>query len=84
MLPMAANAGGPHTTSAPIGSATSWIPVRAEDLVYVHYNRRCVLKSRELEQFASWLDEDVQLRSDHITSLPALIRCLTLGRVHLM
>ena len=36
-------------------------PQRAEDLVYVHFNRRCVLKSREPEQFASWLDEDVQL-----------------------
>lgn len=36
-------------------------PTRAEDLVYVHYNRRCVMKSREPEQFASWLDEDVQL-----------------------
>ena len=35
-------------------------PARAEDLVYVHYNRRCVLKAREPEQFASWLDEDVQ------------------------
>ena len=36
-------------------------PQRAEDLVYVHYNRRCVLKSREPEEFASWLHEDVQL-----------------------
>jgi len=36
-------------------------PQRAEDLVYVHFNRRCVLKSREPEQFASWLDDDVQL-----------------------
>ena len=36
-------------------------PQRAEDLVYVHYNRRCVLKSREPEKFASWLHEDVQL-----------------------
>ena len=36
-------------------------PWRAEDLVYVHYNKRCALKSRELEQFASWLDEDVQV-----------------------
>ena len=36
-------------------------PTRAEDLVYVHYNRRCVLRSRQPEQFASWMDEDVQL-----------------------
>lgn len=36
-------------------------PGRAEDLVYVHYNKRCALKSREPEQFASWLDEDVQV-----------------------
>ena len=36
-------------------------PRRAADLVYLHYNSRCVLKSREPEQFASWLDEDVQL-----------------------
>ena len=36
-------------------------PQRAEDLVYVHFNRRCVLKCREPEQFVAWLDEDVQL-----------------------
>lgn len=36
-------------------------PTRAEDLVYVHYNRRRVLRSRQPEQFASWMDEDVQL-----------------------
>jgi hypothetical protein len=35
-------------------------PGRAEDLVYVHY-KRCALKSREPEQFASWLDEEVQM-----------------------
>ena len=39
----------------------SLAPQRAEDLVYVHYNRRCVLKSREPEKLASWLHEDVQL-----------------------
>lgn len=36
-------------------------PQRAKDLVYVHYNRRCVARSKEPEQFASWLDEDTQL-----------------------
>ena len=36
-------------------------PQRAEDLVYVHHNRRCVLKSREPEKFASCSQEDVQL-----------------------
>ena len=39
----------------------SLAPQRAEDLVYVHYNKRCVLKSREPEKFAAWLHEDVQL-----------------------
>ena len=28
-------------------------PGRAEDLAYVHYNKGCLLKSRELEQCAS-------------------------------
>ena len=36
-------------------------PTRADDPVYVLYNRRCTLMSREPVQFASWLDEDVQL-----------------------
>ncbi len=36
-------------------------PARAQDLVYVHYNTRCELKSRKPEEFPTWLDEDVQL-----------------------
>ena len=37
-------------------------PIRAEDLVYVHYNRRCVLKSRQFEQFPSWMCSCLQRR----------------------
>lgn len=37
------------------------LPERAEDLVYVHYNRRCLARSREPEAFAHWQDEDAQI-----------------------
>ena len=37
------------------------LPERAEDLVYVHYNRRCLSRSKEPEAFASWQDEDAQI-----------------------
>ena len=36
-------------------------PARAQDLVYVHHNSRCELKSRQQEEFPTWLDKDVQL-----------------------
>ncbi len=33
-----------------------------DTLMYVvYFNKRCLLRSRQLEQFASWMDEEVQL-----------------------
>ena len=66
MLPMSESAGGCKRNWSMYYFIThrkrkSLAPQRAEDLVYVHYNRRCILKSREPEKFASWLHEDVQL-----------------------
>ena len=66
MLPISGSAGGYERNWSTYDFITKrkrnkLEPIRAEDLVYVHYNRRCVLKSRRFEQFPSWLDEDVQL-----------------------
>ena len=50
--------------SSPTASATIWphsVTHGAEDPIYVHFNVRNVLRSREPEQFPSWLDDDLQL-----------------------
>jgi hypothetical protein len=43
------------------GKRNKLSPGRAEDLIYVHHNTRCALKSREPEQSASWFDEDLRV-----------------------
>ena len=58
VLPMAGSAGGCERNWSTYDFITNrkrnkLEPTRAEDLVYVHYNRRCVLKSRQFEQFPS-------------------------------
>ena len=63
---MAASAGGCERNWSTYGFVTDrkrnkLDPTRAEDLVYVHCNGQCVLRSRQPEQFASWMNEDVQL-----------------------
>ena len=43
------------------GKRHKLLPERAEDLVYVHFNKRCLSRSRNHEEFAVWQDEDAQI-----------------------